>query len=85
MRSKTMKDFHFCAHTILLLFLALIITQGQSADLDELSRLRISYESAIERAVSPLEKRYLDHLRKLQNKYTRQNKLDDAIRVRDDG
>lgn len=68
----------------LLFLLILTIPRVHSGEHEELSNLRNGYESAVERAVLPLEARYLDHLRKLQNKYTRQSNLDAAIQVREE-
>ncbi len=69
---------------ILLLSFGSLTPRVRAEESGELSRLRSGYESAVERAVAPLEKRYLDHLRKLQSKFTRHSNLDAAIQVKEE-
>lgn len=47
----------------------------------EFDRLRTSYESARERAVRPIDEKYLTELTKLQDTYTKAAKLEDAVLV----
>ncbi len=47
----------------------------------ELDRLTEGYEGAVERAVGPLNKTYIEELEKLKDSYTRASRLEDAIKV----
>lgn len=51
--------------------------------LSDLNRLKQSYESAVERAVTPVREAYRKELQKLLEKTTRAGKLDEAVRIKE--
>jgi len=71
--------------TILLLALAFSLQSlpllSQTVAPAEFDRLRTSYEGARERAVRPIDEKYLTELSKLQDSYTKAAKLEDAVLV----
>ena len=55
--------------------------RAQNSITPEMDRLRTSYESARERATRPIDEKYLSELSKLQDTYTREAKLEQAVAV----
>lgn len=52
-----------------------------AADPEELTKLRFTYDSAVERAVRPLTETYLKELEKIKTSYIQAGKLEEALRV----
>jgi hypothetical protein len=52
---------------------------GQTPAADELSTLKVSYERAVEQAVTPLRTRYIDSLHSLKLKFSQAGDLDAAL------
>lgn len=73
-----MKPFAILPLTIVFTFIA---TTLQSAEPEKLARLRISYESAITKAITPIQKTYLAELEKLKLEFTKAGNLEAAIAV----
>lgn len=48
----------------------------------ELTSSRANYEKALDRATAPIHEMYLEHLQRLQSKFTRENNLDAALAIR---
>ncbi len=57
------------------------IAKAQTGEPAELTRLRSSYDSAVQRAVKPLSETYLAELTKLRDTYTKAAKLDEAVKI----
>lgn len=74
-------------HTILILLTllglyALATAQDTTMPSPEpLERLTANYETAVERAISPLRKTYISELEKLKEKYTKSGELQNALAV----
>jgi hypothetical protein len=70
---------------VLLAFLLVVFPQSSRAKeanvTAELSNLNTQYDRAVEQALEPLTKKYLDALNELKLKYTKAGRLDDAIAV----
>ncbi len=69
--------------TRLLLSLALFGT-AFSAEPEKLLKLRSGFEGAVTRAVTPIQKTYLQELEKLKTEFTRAGNLEDALAVADE-
>ena len=54
---------------------------AQTREAPELTRLRSSYDGAVQRAVKPLAETYLTELTKLQETYIKNGKLDQALEI----
>ena len=70
-----------------ILFVVFTIAMASSAicaEPDKLLKLRTSYEAAVTRATTPLQKTYLQELDKLKTEYTRAAKLEEALAVADE-
>lgn len=63
--------------------LALILLSSSllAAEPEKLIKLRGSYDAAVQKAVAPLQKTYLQELEKMKLDFTRAGKLEDAIAV----
>ena len=70
--------------TLLFFLTVAIASTAISAEPDKLLKLRTSYEAAVTRATTPLQKTYLQELEKLKTEYTRAAKLEDALAVADE-
>ncbi|MEN3942290.1 hypothetical protein WJU23_13410 [Prosthecobacter sp. SYSU 5D2] len=56
---------------VLISFICLAVSNLMAQEPAELSGLRTSYQSAVERAVKPLSQTYLDELKRMQETFTR--------------
>ncbi len=65
----------------LLLLLSWAFTIVRAEDPDRLVSLRDSFEREIERATSPIKRKYLTSLQELKNVYTKAGRLEDALAV----
>ena len=68
---------------IQLLVIALVSlgNQMQADEPQDLTKLKDSYKLAVERAIEPLEQKYLSELEKLKLRYTKDGKLQEALAV----
>ena len=65
---------------LILFLLALPLFCG-AEEPSELVNLRASYEGAVSKAMEPLDKIFVEELRKLRESYTRNGKLEEALAV----
>lgn len=64
------------------LFLFVLALPLSASEPKELAEAKASYEAAVERAVAPLRDKYVAHLKKLVEQYTKAGKLDEAMKAR---
>lgn len=75
---KSNRAIHIVATAFALISLSVASYAEEPQDL---TILRDSYQRAIERAVSPVQGKYIEELKKLKLRYTKDGKLEDAIVV----
>jgi len=76
-----MKTFSLVIPCLLIVCMHVSSVLAQNSITPEMDRLRTSYESARERATRPIDEKYLGELTKLQDTYTREAKLEQAVAV----
>ncbi len=64
-----------------MLGLSVIAHSEEKKEPQDLTNLRDSYQKAIERAIAPVEGKYIEELKKLKLRYTQAGKLEEAIVV----
>lgn len=64
-----------------ILVLTLFATSLFAADPEKLNKLRGSYDAAITKATTPIQKTYIAELEKLKIEFTKAGKLEDALAV----
>ena len=75
-----MKNFPRCLS--ILLFSIAQVTLSMGEEPAELISSRANYEKALEQATTPIHQKYLEHLKRLQGKFTQENNLDAALAIR---
>jgi hypothetical protein len=58
-----------------------LLVSASSTEPERLTKLRTNYESAVVRALTPLQRTYVVELEKLKAEFTRTGKLEDALLV----
>lgn len=61
--------------------LAALATASFAAEPTDLTKLRESWQRAVQQATAPLDKKYVDALALLKVRYTKEGKLEDALAV----
>lgn len=67
--------------TIVFTSLTILATAQTHVEPTDLTKLRESWQRAVQQATAPLDKKYVDALALLKARYTKEGKLEDALAV----